>query len=401
MDEDERVAYFLNLGESKNTKKGEMWAINNYNEWANRNSNERKNFDQLMETNKEEISASLQRWYIGAVGKRKRELDVDSQRVLFHNLIRAVKKKTGIDIKNETAFTALRTVGNGVVKEQRLKQRKVEAKQAEELTFEEELMLYESDILNPITPLQLNYSLFFHLSIGWGVRGGVLAYVDPTHIKKEEHKGLKFLVYNTAVDKNHQGKLNQSRIPPNLKIMENPEDSKKCPIALFDKIMKLRPADSPYRLFLKPLQYRQKDCWYCKQPVGANTIAKYTENICSAAGIKRRTNQFGRRTMVTRMYKAGFSMEEIMIFTGHQSLENLKTYITMPDDTLIAKASAVQGVNTQKIIRKSTVTTKKDGEETTSSQESKEEICVTTTEGKEAKLTIKHNKNCTFNIIIK
>lgn len=104
-----------------------------------------------------------------------------------------------------------------------------------------------------------------------------------------------------------------------MNTMEN-TDENKCPIKLFDE-MTLRPKDAPKtRLFLKPLKRPQSTCWYSKQPVGKNTVGNYAQYICQQSGISRRTNRCGRRTFVTRLYKAGFSLEEIRIFTGHKNL---------------------------------------------------------------------------------
>jgi hypothetical protein len=92
------------------------------------------------------------------------------------------------------------------------------------MTEEEEHRVIESGVLKPINGEQLNYALFFYLSIGWGCRGGMFSYLNPQHVKKETIKGVQFLVYNTCVDKNHQNGLKEADIPPDLKIMENIHD---------------------------------------------------------------------------------------------------------------------------------------------------------------------------------
>ena len=113
----------------------------------------------------------------------------------------------------------------------------------------------------------------------------------------------------------------------------------------FPSFMELRPDDAPpHRLFLKPASAGSvtPECWYTSQVVGKNRIDGYAAEICSAAGIECRTNQFGRRTLVCRMHGAGFSIEEIMLFTGHTTPSSVKAYLDISDDFLFRKTAAAQ-----------------------------------------------------------
>ena len=246
----------------KGTKGSEVWATNNYNDWAK--VAQQPALEDLF------LRASIKRWYVETRGVNNQELDVDTQRKLFHSLARVIKKKVGWSLKNDEEFTSLRDICNVYVKTQRVKQQKTEPKKAAYLTDDEEETVYNSEVLLPTHLLALNWALFFQLSIGWGCRGGVLAFADPRFIKivtKGEHR---FLQYNTVTDKNHQGKVSDNHIPPDLFIMENRNDSARCPLALFEKMLSVRPNSAPEdRLFLRPLvRGRTTTCWYAASAVG-------------------------------------------------------------------------------------------------------------------------------------
>ena len=55
-----------------------------------------------------------------------------------------------------------------------------------------------------------------------------------------------------------------------------------------------------------------------------------------------RTNQFGRRTLITRMHAANIPLEDICQFTGHENVVSLKAYLKITDQRLAEKVKAVQ-----------------------------------------------------------
>jgi hypothetical protein len=232
----------------------------------------------------------------------------------------------------------------------------------------------------PTHPLALNWALFFQLSIGWGCRGGVLALIDPRNIKTVTKGTRRFLQYNTVADKNHQGKISDCHFPPDLLIMENKEDLDRCPVYLFDRMMSLRPERAPEdRLFLKPLAIgRTATCWYASSVVGEQTVRKYASSICEAAGIPKRTNQFGRRTLITRMHASGIPLDDICQFTGHGNVVSLKSYLGITDERLAEKVKAVQRLEMRPVqverVTKRRKTTKKTMEDSVEEEEEEETI---------------------------
>lgn len=131
----------------------------------------------------------LQHWFVELQGSRKAHLDVDSRRVLFHSMARKLQKMVGWDLKDGAALKDLQLIGGAFVREKRVEQHKTKRKKAAQLSLEEEEQVHQSRVLLPVNGLSLNYALFFSLSVGWGCRGGVLAYVNPPNLLIEKHSG--------------------------------------------------------------------------------------------------------------------------------------------------------------------------------------------------------------------
>jgi hypothetical protein len=110
----------------KGTKGSEVWATNNYNDWAK--VAQQPALEDLLSESKHQAAMKLKRWYVETRGVNNQELDVDTQRKLFHSLARVIKKKVGWSLKNDEEFTSLRDICNVYVKTQRVKQQKTEPK---------------------------------------------------------------------------------------------------------------------------------------------------------------------------------------------------------------------------------------------------------------------------------
>ena len=206
------IARLKREGVPKGTRGGEEWAYNNYNNWATKHK--QLQYEDLIELSKKDACPLLQRWFVECEGTNKSDLDADTRRVLFHSLARRLKKDAKWSLKSDDEFADLYLIGRALVREKRVDQRKTKAKKAAQLTTEEEDKVYFSRILLPVNGLALNHALFFLLSVGWGCRGGVLAHVNPLAVELVVRKDTRFLSYNMAVDKNHQGRLKDADIPP-------------------------------------------------------------------------------------------------------------------------------------------------------------------------------------------
>ena len=123
----------------KGTRSSEQWAINNWNTWAAR---ENKPSFELLE--KVDATELLKRWFVETTGTNGKELDVDSQRKLYHSFARAIRKEKRWDLKTDPDFSSLQAVGNALVRRRRISQNKVTPTRAAALSSDEEAILEES-----------------------------------------------------------------------------------------------------------------------------------------------------------------------------------------------------------------------------------------------------------------
>lgn len=80
----------------KGTAGGEQWAISLYDKWAVDNG--KRSFEYLQTVcTQRKASLLLQKWFSGCTqGIRGKQLDIDSKRVLFHNMARLLNEKKEI-----------------------------------------------------------------------------------------------------------------------------------------------------------------------------------------------------------------------------------------------------------------------------------------------------------------
>jgi hypothetical protein len=109
-------------GIPKGTKNGEEWAVNSYNNWAMKEKE--LQLDELLEQEPTIVCEKLQHWFVGCEGTKKKNLDVDTRRILFHSMARHIKNKKNWNIKDDNKFNDLRLVGNAYVREKRVDQQK-------------------------------------------------------------------------------------------------------------------------------------------------------------------------------------------------------------------------------------------------------------------------------------
>ena len=81
------------------------------------------------------------------------------------------------------------------------------------------------------------------------------------------------------------------------------------------------PKDHPDNAFyLKPLSKPKGDCWFCRVPIGHNTLRHVVPNLFKSAGITGYfTNHSLRATSATQLFEAQIDEQLIMQKTGHSS----------------------------------------------------------------------------------
>lgn len=147
-------------------------------------------------------------------------------------------------------------------------------------------------------------------------------------------------VYHENVSKNNNGPFKKIHVKKKVvPIYACPEVGERSPVNILDKyISKLPSYAIEHDLFyLRPLQAvpaDQKAPWYASVPVGRDTLQKKFHLMCEQAGIKgNKTNHSLRATGATELYESGVPEKLIQERTGHRSLEALRVYERMFNNT--------------------------------------------------------------------
>ena len=86
---------------------------------------------------------------------------------------------------------------------------------------------------------------------------------------------------------------------------------------------------------------KQCELGYDKAPVGVNTLIKILPDMCSAAGVKRKTAHCLRVTCATKLFNSGIDEKLIRDRTGHRS--NALFQYEKPSVEQATKVSSVLG----------------------------------------------------------
>lgn len=83
--------------------------------------------------------------------------------------------------------------------------------------------------------------------------------------------------------------------------------------------------DSPFYLgFARKLE---DPTWFCRQPMGKNTLYTFVRVMCEEADIQgRKTNHSARKTTVTALVHENIPDTRIMQLSGHKNVQSINTY---------------------------------------------------------------------------
>ena len=116
-----------------------------------------------------------------------------------------------------------------------------------------------------------------------------------------------------------------------------PDNQPRCIVFLLDKYFLKLPkyAFEKDVFYLRPKQ-RGSDSpatpWYDAVPVGKNKLSKMVQEICSDAGISKKTNHSLRATGAASLFKANVPEKIIQTTTGHRSIDALRVYERVSED---------------------------------------------------------------------
>ena len=147
------------------------------------------------------------------------------------------------------------------------------------------------------------------------------------------HSNPDCYMYTELVSKTSNGTYKKLHVSnKTVPLYACPEVGDRCPVQLLDLYLSKLPqgAIENDTFFVKANENIAEDGskpWYCRTPVGRNTLDTKLGKMCSLAGIEGRiTHHSMRATSVTQMYETGVPEKVIQERTGHRSLEALRVY---------------------------------------------------------------------------
>ena len=254
---------------------------------------------------------------------------------LCHGVMRHLRE-TGwheLDIFKDPSFAEFRATLDSEMKKIQSLGIGSKKRQAEALTVEEELFLWQTGQLGDHSPQALLDTMLFMTGVYFVLRSGDehrnLRY-NPPQIELIEKPGERaYLQYMEDISKNHPGGLKERK--QNRKVVvhyENANNPSCCFVHLYKLYHSKCPPNCPDGAFyLKPLKSPAGAYWYATQPIGHYKLNSTVSRICKAAGIQGfKTNHSLRATAATRLYQAGIDEQIIMETTGHKSTDAVRSY---------------------------------------------------------------------------
>ena len=176
------------------------------------------------------------------------------------------------------------------------------AQPTQEITEEEEELLWEKGILGSSTPQQLIKTLFYLIGVHFALRGGqehhqLRAGADSQFsIRTDLDSGAQYLQYDPGTD------IKGSKAEPPARVYKASNPAR-CVVELYKKYLSLCPSPRPPQFYLKELKNPTPRCWYAKVPKGRHTLVGVVKSLCDEAGLQGNySNRSLRATAVARLY---------------------------------------------------------------------------------------------------
>lgn len=191
------------------------------------------------------------------------------------------------------------------------------------------------------TPVGLQKKFFHIAAVELAWRGGEAAACNIQYFKEEtNNKGSPTgrIEYNPVFTKTSQG---GSKPCAATKWLNTNDNTSMCPVRLYKKLIGKRGRNITItRLFLTVNgQWTPENSdkeWYKNQPIGINTIGKWTEISAKNIGLdvknKKISNHSNRATAVSQLISGGVGEQEAIKITGHASSHSIKPYLQLNEE---------------------------------------------------------------------
>ena len=326
--DDEAVRQFIESNKAKNTVKKTRSDLNVWNRWCE-SVNERRKLEDIPAS---ELNRLLSNFFVSVRKQNGENYEPSSLTDFQRSIDRHLKYMDKEDsILNDKQYEGSRQAIEAKRKELRRKGKGRRQNAAQPLTEGEENSLWSIGELGSDSPLVLLHTIWYLCTMHFGWRG-----ID-------EHKRVCFGDFQLGRDDQgveyvefcvERGTKTRNGCEGQQERAFNPRmyavGGYRCPVALFNKYVSVRPAHtklahSPF--YLQPANTITQHIWYKNQPVGANSLSKFMKVMTENAGIEgKRTNHSARKTMITKLVQNDTNPLHVAQLTGHKNIKSLDSY---------------------------------------------------------------------------
>ena len=198
-----------------------------------------------------------------------------------------------------------------------------------EISEEDLVTLFESDVLTTKDPTSLQRLVFFQVQYLFCRRGreGLRQLKKDSFAIRVDASGREFIAPTANEhEKNHPGTLGTSYQQMRQKVYATGEEQ--CPVKAFKLYLsKLHPLCPWFYQQPKKNIYPTSTLWYNKIPLGHNTIGNMMKEISAAANLSQiYTNHSIRATAIRVLNNAGTSDRIICSLSGHRNVNSIMSY---------------------------------------------------------------------------
>ena len=241
-------------------------------------------------------------------------------------------KKKGIFWKlvDDPDFVRLKFTIDNLMKK-RAGERLASSMVSEAISFDQEEILWKSNVLGEQNADQLRCTVLYLISLSFALHGGdehrrlrCLGF-DPQISVLTDEKGVKYLSYteDTKSKTNQGGLAGRKHKPKAVNVYGNSVNSDRDLVRLYEKYIALLPSNPKCSALYKyslSSGYCTPKCWFTDKPVGVNSLKKVVSNMMKDAGIEGCfTNHSLRASTAMRMFRKGVDEQLIKQVTGHKS----------------------------------------------------------------------------------
>ena len=344
----QRMKNLKMLQVKRNTQSNVNWSVSCFNRWRNERLNSYDYdpgiyFADLSEPSKltkENLIHALC-FFIPEVTKQSGEYFPGKT---LYQIIIGIQKHLQINkihwrLVEDPDFVDVRTVLDNVMKERAAMNLGLVSRQADLITYDMEVDLWNRNFLGTDTPEKLRTTCYFYLGINFFLRSVQDHYnmrrwtpTQNSQLTFTTIQGSRCLVYQEdSVTKTHDGGL-KDRNRDRKRVVLHPVSSNpdRDPITIIDKYIGLCPPlyDKP-NFYLQCLKKPTPAQWYGYQVMGEKSIGKIIPDLMESAGYKGYfTGHSLRRSGTTRLAQAGVAKKIVKECTGHTSDAVDKYFVT-------------------------------------------------------------------------